>query len=114
MAELIKSRSKGYLLSFEGYLYYKNNGDIGKRAYWLCKNPPECDARVVTTVDSGNLRVVKGSTDDHTHAPQPDAVAAEKLADTIKRKAEAHPEAPPAQILRSTLRNVPSGRYIYV
>lgn len=86
MAELIKSRSSSYFLHIGGFLYYKNNGSIGRRAYWLCKQSPECDARVVTCGGSEDLRVVKGSIDDHVHAPNADAVEAERVTSNIKKK----------------------------
>lgn len=109
MAELIKSKGSGYLLHIDGFLYYKNSGAVGARAYWLCKNNPDCEARAITAGGADNLRLVKGSPDDHLHAPVPDQVKAEKVINHLKRQAESQPEAPPSQILRTSLRDVPSG-----
>ena len=106
--ELIRSRTS-YLLHLSGFLYYKNSGSIGARAYWLCKEAPECDARATTKGGPDNLELVKGSPDDHYHEPEPEEVTASKVMASIKRRAKAHPEAPPAQIIRTELRSVPSG-----
>lgn len=46
----------------------------------------------------------------HSHAPNIEEIKALKIENKIKRKAEDHPEAPPAQILRNELRDVPSGK----
>lgn len=74
----------------------------------------ECDARIVTKGDSENLEILRGgSDDDHLHAPNIEEVKALKITTSIKRTAAAHPEAPPAQILRSELRNVNSGAHIF-
>ena len=110
MAEYIKSRSSGYLLNINGFLYYKNGGTYMQRTYWLCKNAPECNARATTDGGPDHVQLRRGSEDDHNHAPDTNAALAEKVQASIKRRAMAHPEAPPAQVLRTELRNVPSGK----
>ncbi|KAL7288284.1 hypothetical protein TKK_0017622 [Trichogramma kaykai] len=99
MAELVKSRGSSYHLSLEGFLYYENGGTIGKRAYWLCKMTSQCCARAVTIGGPDDLQLVKGAASDHICIPDVDAVEAIKVVSGIKIKAEAHPEAPPAQVL---------------
>lgn len=107
MAELITSQTS-VLLHWDGFLYYKHSGNIASRAYWRCKRMGECNARLVTV--GPDLRITKGKREDHTsHAPSWEEVEAAKLVSSLKRKAAEHPEAPPAQLLRTELRNVPSG-----
>lgn len=50
----------------------------------------------------------------HSHAPNAEEVSALKIVNKIKRTADEHPEAPTVQIIRTELRNVPSGTYNYV
>ncbi|KAL7289024.1 hypothetical protein TKK_0016980 [Trichogramma kaykai] len=65
MAEFVKSRCSNYHPSLGGFLYYKNGGTIGKRAYWLCKKTPQCCVRAVTTDGPEDLQMVKGAASDH-------------------------------------------------
>jgi len=48
------------------------------------------------------------------HPPAPEEVIALKAYSAMKRKATEHPEAPPAQILRTELPNVPSPARLYL
>ena len=105
MAEIIQT-----FLHFNGFLYDKHSGRIGNRTYWRCRKMDECDARVVTTGNAENLAIVKGGNpEDHLHAPNIEEVNALKVVRSVKRRAEEHPEAPPAQILRTELSKVPTG-----
>ena len=56
------------------------------------------------------LIIVKGgNSEDHLHAPNIEEVNALKVVRSVKRRAEEHSEAPPAQILRTELSKVPTG-----
>ena len=46
---------------------------------------------------------------EHTHPPNQEENAAEKLIAAVKRKARDHPEQPPAQLLRRELQGIESG-----
>ncbi|XP_053946208.1 uncharacterized protein LOC128855375 [Anastrepha ludens] len=107
MAELIECK-KSFLLHINGYLYYKHSGRIGETAYWNCRRKPECNARVTTYGGPHNIRVLKGLDESKhiLHAPNPEEVEALRVMNRIKRKATENLEAPPAQILRTELRNV--------
>ena len=94
------------LLHEAGFLLYKNNGYIGTRAYWLGRNFPDCKARAIT---SSGLQDLQSSISFHSHAPDPNAEEVVKVIENVKRETEAYPEAPPAQILRTKFRDVPSG-----
>ena len=107
MAELIKSKSSKntFLLHLNGYLFYKNGGEIGGTSYWMCRN--NCGARAIIVGGPDNIEVKKdGNLHDPTHGPNPEEVEAERVITGIKRAAEEHPEAPPSQIIRTALRGV--------
>jgi len=54
------------------------------------------------------IAIFKGPKDsEHTHPPDVDENSATKLAASLKRKAEEHPEQPPSQLLRTELQGVP-------
>ncbi|KAL7286351.1 hypothetical protein TKK_0019308 [Trichogramma kaykai] len=93
-------------------VYYKNGGTIRKRAYWRCKKTPLCCARAVTIGGPEDLQLVKNAASDHICVPDVDAAEALKVVSGIKRKAEAHPEVPPAQVLRTELKDIPLGNFI--
>ena len=107
MVEIIRAR-KSIFLHIDGYLYYKHWGS--SRRYWNCRNKGECPARAITTGDEDTLIACKGPNESpHSHAPNHDAVAAEKALTRMKRKAEEHPEMPPVQIMQAELQQMPSG-----
>lgn len=110
--EIIRSK-KSVLLNIDGYLYYKHSGDPQRRAYWICKKKESCGVRSITVVKNGIINVVKGPDDEDyehiNHAPNPEEVEAAKIVNNLKRAADQHPEEPPSRILRTELRNVPSG-----
>jgi len=44
----------------------------------------------------------------HSHAPNREEVKGKKIVERLKRHAMQHPDAPPAQVLRTELRSVPA------
>ena len=57
----------------------------------------------------GNIEVIKGLNDSkHSHPPNREETAAEKITARIKRKVEEHLEQHPAQLLRTELQGVPA------
>lgn len=65
--EIFKNK-KSFLLHANGYLFYKNGGEIGvnQTTYWRCK---KCSARATTRGDVNNFELVKIANDgDHGHA----------------------------------------------
>lgn len=96
------------LLHIEGYLYYKHSENKG-RFYWNCRKKGEYSARAITSNHVQSIIIHKGPAKfEHNHAPNLEEVNALKIMTDLKRKATEHPEAPPAQILRSELQNVPA------
>lgn len=93
----------------EGYIYQRSRLAEG-RAYWVCRKyyRKECNARAVTSDPAlGAVTIFKGPADSpHAHPPNTDETMAEELTRRIKRKAEAHPEQPPSQLLRTELQGV--------
>jgi len=109
MVEIINSNGRGKLLHVDGYLYYKHSENKG-RFYWCCRKKCECSARAITSNSGQNIIIHKGPQSSiHNHAPNLEEVYALKVMTDIKRKASEHPEAPPAQILRTELQQVPAG-----
>ena len=100
-------------LLIDGYTCYKARAEKGK-IYWACRRgkAKECAARAITLerVVDGNIEVIKGPNESkHSHPPNREETAAEKIIAQIKRKAAEHPEQRPAQLLRTELQGVPSG-----
>ena len=94
-------------LHLDGYIYYKSR-TRNEKTYWDCRRTKrkECTARAVTIVNAsdGHIEVLKGPTDStHSHPPDREEVAAEKITQGIKRKAATQPELRPAQLLRCEL-----------
>lgn len=106
--ELIPSR-KHHELNIDGYLYYFRLEQKG-RTYWACERGKECSGRAITSMSGSEIIVHKGpEKSEHNHAPNCELADALKIQNNLKRHAREHPEAPPAQILRTQLQNVPSG-----
>ena len=101
--------------AIDGYFYRKNREEKRlSRAYWECNRlkTGECKARAITSLP--NLAeqpiVYKGPEESkHTHPPNLEECRAENIKQNLKRRAEEHPEQPPAQIIRSALLNVSAG-----
>lgn len=102
-------------LIIDGYVYIKSKNEKRlQRTYWDCNRlrNKECSARAITSLANlGEHPVVfKGPVESkHSHPSNLEECGAEKLKQSLKRRAEEHPEEPPAQILRHQLHNVPSG-----
>jgi hypothetical protein len=101
------------LLHFEGFIYIRSQKSKG-RVYWDCRKvrSGECKGRAITTEPNEDQEVVvlKGPKESpHTHPPNREEAAADVVKEKIKRKAEDHPEQPPAQLLRTELAGVPAG-----
>lgn len=108
MAEIIVKDNRVYL-HVNGFLYLRHNK--GKKSvYWRCREYSGCSARVTANSAAPGLQLKRQPfpSDHPSHAPDFEAVRALKLIVTVKRKAEEHPGASPAQIMR-TLADVPGG-----
>ena len=97
----------------DGYTYVRSREAKG-RIYWDCRKvrSGECSARAVTNNPKPGEEVVvyKGPAESmHNDVPNREEVAAEKLTQTLKRKALENPGQPPSQILRTELAGVDSG-----
>ncbi|KAK3929145.1 PKS-NRPS hybrid synthetase [Frankliniella fusca] len=106
----------------------------GSRTYWMCRRRPVCKKRAITSTptglfkgqfsqrqnkvwstqlilrlllsaDSSVVEVFKSM--DHDHPPAPEEGQAIRAYSRMKRAAKQHPEAPPAQILRQHMPDVP-------
>lgn len=94
-AEIIANK-----LHLGGYIYYKSRGR-NEKTYWDCRKTKrkECSARAITVIN-----VLRGPNEsEHSHPPDREEVAAEKVTQRIKRKAVTQPELRPAQLLRCEL-----------
>ena len=95
------------------YLRSKTNKD---RVYWDCRllRNKQCTVRAVTSVprsvnDDGVVLIKGPDKSPHTHPPSREETKAEELTQTLKRKAEEHPEQAPSQIMRTELAGVSDG-----
>lgn len=99
-------------LVLNGFVYYR--GKVRKnKQHWECKRyrlTRDCTARATTNliVPGGEIIVLAES--QHEHPPNHNEVAAEKVKEVLKRKADEHPEQPPAQLLRTALGGVRQGK----
>lgn len=110
VVELVASRKSNFL-HIDGFLYYYRRESKG-RTYWKCKKCSECSATAITSSGDAEIIVHKGpDKSPHIHAPDLEAVNALKIVNKLKRVATEHPEAPPAQVLRNELHEVPSGTF---
>ncbi len=69
----------------------------------------ECTARAITsaTATDEEIVVIRGPVESsHTHPPTQEQCKAEEVLTWVKRKAEEHPEKPPAQLLHNELVDV--------
>lgn len=94
-------------LHIGGYLYsrsFQRNGST----YWDCLKVRDklCRARAVTSINGLNeLMVERGpAQSEHSHAPTPDAVEAEKIKFRIKRVAADNRKRPPSAVIRGILK----------
>ncbi|XP_052129022.1 uncharacterized protein LOC127750706 [Frankliniella occidentalis] len=133
LGKLIPSERGGRILSYKGYLYSTHSSNKARtRRYWVCRRKPECKQRATTEEPSGKgeqdkrvshrrevrtgsnfvtsrvagsdeVEVFKAPADHPGHLPNPEEGDAIERYQQIKRRAEEHPEAPPAQILQQEL-----------
>jgi len=100
----------GNKLIFGGYVYVKKK--VSNKTYKNCRlvRRKMCKARAITTPINKEVIVLTGPDKSaHPHPPNQEEPNAEIVVRKLKRKAEEHPEVPPAQIPRQELRNVPCG-----
>lgn len=104
----------GNKLFLDGFVFYHSK-ILGERRHWECKRlriGKECSVRATTNNPraSEQLVVIKHPTvTSYSHPPNFNECEAEKVKFSLKRKAEAHPEQPPAQLLRTELASTSEG-----
>lgn len=108
MAQIVDKK-----LLVDGYVYLRSR-IVKEKIYWDCRlvRTGLCAARAITNNPPAPTDVIllKGpEQSSHSHPPNQEEVEAEKITSRIKRKAAAHPEVPPAQILRVELAGVSDG-----
>ncbi len=107
--DLLDSERGGFILNHKGYLYsrHSENAD-GSRTYWMCRRRPACKKRAITATPRGadSTVTVFKSVDHPSHPPDPAEAQALQAYTRMKRVADEHPEAPPAQILRTHMPDV--------
>ncbi|XP_052119465.1 uncharacterized protein LOC127748746, partial [Frankliniella occidentalis] len=115
--KLLRSERGGYILSYNGYLYNKHgeNKD-GSRTYWICRKKPACKKRAITSSPQENSDTVDifKFVDHPSHLPAPEEAEAVGAYNQLKRKAAEHPNAPPAQILREGMPEIPQGALFHL
>ncbi|KAK3909666.1 FLYWCH-type zinc finger-containing protein 1 [Frankliniella fusca] len=106
MAEFVKSKKGGNILTHEGFTYHISN-KYKDRQYWVCTRKPACKARATTRGDPPEI--LKADEDKHTHAPDQEIIAAKKIVKRMKQVAVNHPEKQPSVIIRDGLADVDEG-----
>ena len=84
--EFLTTSKGGIQLLRESFIYYKNKTLNNGNTYWECKERRSgngCNVKIVL-VDDNNFLNQSG---EHTHAPNPDGVAAQRLRADMKREA---------------------------
>lgn len=77
--EFINTRYGSYFLHIDQFLYTKKSGD-DKKTYWVCRRRNSCSAKARTRHVRGTIVVLQGPNEsEHSHAPDPDEVDAERL-----------------------------------
>ncbi len=102
-------------VDLEGYVYQCSH--IAKKcANWVCRKyyRKECNARAITSDPADDapitipIKIFKGPEESlHSYPPNVDENIADQLPTSVERKAEEHPEQPPAQLLQTELQGVP-------
>lgn len=108
----------GNRLFINGFVYYHSRYINANRRHWECRRvrSKDCKARAITNrpAPGDELIIFQGpEQSEHEHPPNYDECRAEKVKLNLKRKAEEHPEQPPAQILRTELGGLSQGKSFY-
>ncbi len=106
----MKSEIKDKEMYLEGCVY-QGSHTAEKRAYWVYRKyyQKECNAWAITIDPAGTpITIFKGLADlPHSYSANVDENIADKLATSIKRKAEEHPEQLPAKLLLTEHQDLP-------
>lgn len=119
VGKLVKGHKGSANVVFAGYRYAKSNEDKDKTTtYWRCVKRDVCGATLVTEfydkrrnenlAENSEIAVIKLGRKPHTHEIESEQVIADDIVRGIKRRATAHPNEPPLQILQEELQNVRS------
>lgn len=91
--ELLRSNKGKQLLVLNGFTYGEHSRS---KNVWRCNERSACNARVHTTADLADLRLLKDGTGAHIgHLADQRHVETRKVVQGTKRHAEEHPNEPP-------------------
>ena len=101
--KLIRSRGSNFVLTIDGYTYYKHGPPKKNITKWVCKCKKTCYAWAKTIGGGSGITLVRGGpeTSIHKHPPDLKEVLARQFVADLKAKARDQPEAHPALILRA-------------
>ena len=94
-----------------GHIYVRSKLPVNSRVYWECVKlrNKECTGRAITEVRNGIITVLKGPDESkHSHPPNREVEAAEKIRLKVKKQAETD-KRPGSAILREHFAGVSSG-----
>lgn len=77
----------------------------GEATYWRCKNRRTCNGSIKTNYYLSDPLIVLKYGKPHIHASEDAEIIVDAAVRRIKRRAESHPNEPPAQIIRRELAN---------
>ncbi|KAF7996064.1 hypothetical protein HCN44_009849 [Aphidius gifuensis] len=94
-----------------GFIYLRSRKPTTAKTYWDCRKlrGKECSARAITIFDPVQMKTIFLKEPEHDHPGNHEECYAEIKTYKLKRKAEEHPEQPPAQILRTELAGLSEG-----
>jgi len=102
--EIITSARGGRNLLLNEPIYYRRDPKKGIEC-WQCVSKDECKGTAITKIENGEIKIREEGA--QLHAPNQEKCEAENVKAELKHIADENPEAPPAQLLRRELPNVP-------
>lgn len=106
MASLLRSSKNKDKIIYKNYVYqFHSFSRNGKKSYWRCENRDICNARLVTNKNvNDHIHIYKEG--QHTHVENGAEVRAKQVVEGIKRRAEQHPNEPPACVIREEIQGI--------
>ena len=113
MASILKSSKDKPMLRLDDFLYFLHSENKSKtRTYWRCTERDKCNARCTTASDD-ITQVFANGKEKHTHPPNKPELEAREAVQRIKRRAETHPNEPPAAIIAGEIRHEHGEEVLY-
>lgn len=104
---VIPSSRGGNILEFSGHRYSQRSIAANlSRIHWRCLERYTCNATCTTNYNIEAGIIVRLGKNPHTHEVRNVEIRVQEIVRSIKRRAETHPNAPPAAVFLSEVSNV--------